>query len=813
MTLEADRLASLIAQLTIEEKVALVSGADFWTTTAIDRIGLRAMVLSDGPSGVRGPVWDERSPSLNLPSATMLAASWDPAIAYRYAVAAANEARRKGVDIVLGPTINLHRSPLGGRHFEAFSEDPLLTGTLAASYVRGLQDNGVAATPKHYVANDSETDRFTLDVSVDERTLREIYLLPFELAIEAGAWVVMSAYNSVDGVTMTENTLLESPLKSEWGFDGVVVSDWTAVRSLAAANASQDLAMPGPALAWSEQLVAAVLDKRVPEELVDRKVARLLTLANRVGALDDPAITPAAIDGRAFAREAASQGMVLLANRAELPWRASDISSIAVIGQNARYARTQGGGSATVIPERVVSPLAGIQTALDGVEIVYEEGAVTTDGIVPLALDQMTNPITGMPGLRASFVSERGELLLAEDRRSTELVWLGGDAPLDRSRLIVLDTVYRPTSSGRARLGFASSKHCRVYLDGELVLDEQPEMVGTDLGAALLDPPSATVEIDLVEGVPVTIRAQVELSSVAAANEFSGAAAVTVGFAPQEADPDELIAKAAAAAARCDVALVVVGTNSSVESEGFDRTDLRLPGRQDDLVRAVAAANPRTVVVVNAGAPVLMPWRDDVAAVLLGFFGGQEFGAALADVVLGRTEPGGRLTTTWPTSEADVPVLSVTPVDGVLAYTEGIHVGYRAWLKTGRTPAYPFGWGLGYTTWDLSDLVADDDFESGGLTVSVAVTNTGARAGKAVVQVYAERPDSAVDRPARWLIGSAVAFVEPGQTDVVTVPVRARAFAHWNGGRSGAWEVEPGTFAILAGSSVLDLPLSIEVAR
>ncbi|HEY0936830.1 MAG TPA: glycoside hydrolase family 3 N-terminal domain-containing protein [Trebonia sp.] len=233
-------VAGALAALTLEEKVRLLTGRDFWTTWPLEKIGLRRILVSDGPSGVRGETWDERDPSLNLPSATALASSWDPDIARRYGAAAAVEARRKGVDVVLGPTINLHRSPLGGRHFEAFSEDPVLTADLAAAYVRGVQDNGVGATPKHYVANDSETDRFTVDVRVSDRALRELYLLAFEKAVtEARAWLVMSSYNSVNGTTVTENELLETPLNREWGFDGVVISDWTAVRSLDSARAAR----------------------------------------------------------------------------------------------------------------------------------------------------------------------------------------------------------------------------------------------------------------------------------------------------------------------------------------------------------------------------------------------------------------------------------------------------------------------------------------------------------------------------------------------------------------------------------------------
>ncbi|OII40120.1 beta-glucosidase [Plantibacter sp. MMLR14_011] len=790
---------ALVARLDLEEKVALVSGADFWTTVPLEKIGLRAMVLSDGPAGVRGPLWDERSPSINLPSATALASSWDPSLAYRYGAVAAAEARRKGVDVVLGPTINLHRSPIGGRHFEAFSEDPELTGSLAAAYVSGLQDNGVAATPKHYVANDSETDRFTVDVQASERALRELYLAPFERTVtEAGTWAIMSAYNSVDGVTMSENDLLETPLNSEWGFDGIVVSDWTGVRSLGSAPASQDLAMPGPAPAWSAALVEAVRDGRVAESDVDRKVARLLALAVRVGALGDEALAPAPVDGVAFSREAETEGVVLLDNDGTLPLDAATLTRVAVIGHNARDSRTQGGGSATVLPEHTVSPLEGLRLALPEATIDYAVGAIVQEGVAELPLERLTNPRTGDPGLVATFLDADGAELFTEDRRSTALVWFGGDAPVTTASQLVLTTTYTPEATEQLRLGFATGLHGRLFVDGVLLVDEQPVVVGNDLGAALLAPPSATGAFAAQADVAVELRAEFDLSP---SENGLGAISVTVGRAPDDSDPDALIAQAVEAARAADVAVVVVGTNSKVESEGWDRSDLTLPGRQDELVRAVAAVNPRTVVIVNSGAPVLLPWSDEVAAVLLGWFGGQEMGNALADVLLGVAEPGGRLSTTWAATLDDVPVLDVTPVDGVLRYEEGIHIGYRAWLRSGATPAYWFGHGLGYTSWSIDGGEVSGDVASGDARVSGTATNTGDRAGKHVVQVYAERPDSSVDRPVRWLVGSAVVRAGAGESVAWEVALPARIFAHWADG----WQVEPGDVTLRIGSSVVDL--------
>src|ERR1700733_5972701 len=393
MTADAE-IAGALAALTLEEKVRLLTGRDFWTTWPIEKIGLRRILVSDGPSGVRGETWDERDPSLNLPSATALASSWDRDVARRYGAAAAVEARRKGVDVVLGPTINLHRSPLGGRPFEAFSEDPVLTADLAVGYVRGVQDNGVGATPKHYVANDSETDRFTVDVRVGDRALRELYLLAFEKAVtQARAWLVMSSYNSVNGVTATENDLLETPLNSEWGFDGVVVSDWTAVRSLDSARASQDLVMPGPDGPWGQAMVRAVLSGEIPEAAIDRKVARILTLAGRVGALDGyPAAEPAWVeDGIAFARHAAIEGTVLLENRGELPWDPASLRSVAVIGDNAANARTQGGGSAPLMPGYPLPPPDRLRCPPPRVDFTFSRGAVVQEGLTELPLAQMIN--------------------------------------------------------------------------------------------------------------------------------------------------------------------------------------------------------------------------------------------------------------------------------------------------------------------------------------------------------------------------------------------------------------------------------------
>lgn len=406
------------------------------------------------------------------------------------------------------------------------------------------------------------------------------------------------------------------------------------------------------------------------------------------------------------------------------------------------------------------------------------------------------NPATGEPGLRVTFCDAEGVELFSEDRLSTALVWFGGDAPILASRTVVLETSFTPEHSGEIRLGFAGANPGRLYVDGDLILDDAPGAPGDSRGASILDPPSLTTGVVVEAGRPIEIRGEFsrEVRTV-----IDGALSITLGIEPQWTDPELLLARAVEAAQCAEIAVVVVGTSPQVESEGHDRTSLDLPGRQNDLVRAVAATGTPTVVIVNAGSPVVLPWADEVAAILQGYFGGQEFGHAIADVLAGAAEPGGRLPTTWPASLSDVPVTDVHPIDGRLVYREGLHIGYRAWLRAAAEPAWPFGHGLGYTSWSWSLARRHGD------RLQVVVTNTGARAGKQVVQVYAERGLSAVERPVRWLVGFAVVRAEVGESVTATIAVPPRRLAHW----ADEWLVEPGTYTLRAGTSVAELPLSV----
>ncbi|WP_455355677.1 beta-glucosidase [Streptomyces sp. SYSU K217416] len=798
-----------LRKLDLDAKSRLLAGQDMWSLPAFPEIGLRSLVMSDGPIGVRGVRWTADDPSVALPSPTALAATWDPALARRAGRLLAQEARRKGVHVLLAPTINLHRSPLGGRHFECYSEDPYLTGEIGTGYVQGVQDGGVGTTVKHFVANDAETDRFTVDNVIAPRPLRELYLAPFEAIVKnAHPWGIMTAYNQVNGTTMTSHRHLQNEvLRGEWGFDGAIVSDWVAARSTVGdILGGLDVAMPGPRTVYGEALAAAVRNGEVEESVVDGAVRNVLRLAARVGALEDvePAVTtlPGPVDGQALAREIARRAFVLVRNEdATLPLDPAKAGTVALIGAAARDARVLGGGSATVFPERVVSPLDGLTAVLPPGALRYAVGADPSDELTPA--DQGFE-------LRAVCRDAAGGILGEGSLPNGQVQWVGDDLPAgvsyDTLHSIEVTGVFTPRETGEHSFGTRGLGAFALRVGGDLLWEGGQELGdGADPFEAFFGAPAERGRATLTAGEPV------EVSLLHVVGDVADAPLPAVMFSflhlgPRR-DPDELIAEAVEAARAADTAVVVVATTERVESEGFDRTDLGLPGRQDDLVRAVAAANPRTIVVVNAGSPVEMPWRDDVAAVLLTWFPGQEGGAALADVLLGTEEPGGRLPTTWPAALADAPVTEVTPTDGQLPYAEGLFIGYRAWDRAGATPAYPFGHGLGYTNWEYQSV----RFEAGHGDVlgvlTVRLRNTGARAGREVVQAYLAPQDDRVERPSRRLAGFATAEAGPGQTTEVRIELPRRAAEVWDD-QGGDWLLVPGSYAVEAGRSVADRRVS-----
>jgi beta-glucosidase len=802
--------SGLVARLTLEQKVHLLTGADSWALHGESAVGLRPLLTSDGPAGVRGTRFDPSNPSTSLPCPVAIAATWDVDLVEEIATALGQEARSKGVDVLLAPTMNIIRTPLSGRGFECFSEDPLLTSRIAVAYVRGVQRAGVGATAKHYVANDSETERRSYVARISEGVLRELYLPPFEACVgEAGVFLVMAAYNAVNGPTMTANAiLLHDVLKSDWGFTGVVISDWSATTTtVPSALAGLDLVMPGPDGPWGDKLVAAVRNGAVPEAEIDDKVSRIFSLARRLGGFNGSmaAEVPQLVDKDLLTR-VVSRSFVLLSNgRGLLPLKKANVRSVALIGPNAVEPQTQGGGSVRVLPSVRVNLAESLRRALgNGTTVTMHQGCLTS-ATVPAPLDgTLRDPVTGKPGARLEIRNKGGDVVYDTPIPTSAATWWDGlpEVVHDPSSELVMRAVFRPEIDGPHILGAAGAGRMRVTVNGT-VLAEAASLFPGEVVEALGRPPELRVPISLEAGRDVDVRLDFRPEK-----RF---VTFRLGIAPQR-DDEDLIEEAAQAAEDSDIAVVVIGSAEGTESEGYDKETMVLPGRQDDLVRRVAAANPNTVVVVNSGLPVLMPWADQVAAVIQVWFPGQAFGEALAETLLGVTEPTGRLPVTVPREEVDSPVLSAHPEAGDLVYREGLLVGYRGYDRTGTEPHFAFGHGLGYTDWtyDSIALAADSIAPGDDLHLTVTVRNSGKRAGREVVQVYLEAPDDDPRRPLRVLAGFGTVDAEPGASADVLLTVPGRAFARFDeAGRKWAWRA--GTYTLRAGRSSRDLRLSSEV--
>ncbi|GLY95256.1 glycoside hydrolase family 3 C-terminal domain-containing protein [Actinoplanes sp. NBRC 103695] len=786
----------LIRKLDLPAKVALLTGATTFTLAPSPEIGLRELRLSDGPTGVRGLRFHGGTTVALFPNATLLSGAWSDATAYEVGTLLAEEAMAQRIHVVLGPTINLHRSPLGGRLFEAYSEDPLLTGRTAAAYVRGMQDRGVAACLKHLVANESETDRNTVDSVVDEATLRELYLLPFEIAVEDGdAWSIMAAYNDVNGQAATEQVHVNTEIvKDEWGWSGLLMSDWFATKTAGpAANGGLDLVMPGPNGPWGEALVAAVRSGEVDEATVDDHLDRLLRLAARTGALGPekeygtyPA--PDSAERREQLTRLAAAGMTVLTNEAgALPL--AEGQTVALIGRHAVQTVCMGGGSAQVHPPHQVSIAEGL-TARLGDRVTVLDGVPMRTRPVPARDGFLVNPDTGEAGVAVTVLDADGETLdVRHEVDATSMVGLDDQLPRPAATVRLRGRI---TRGGRVQLGTIGVGAWSVTV-GDKAFEYELSVSGANMGEEILSPPNRTEILEVDEGAVLEATATLRTGVGPAGQLFTGVGLFGLIAQAAERDDREVIDEAVRAAAAADVAVVVVGLTEEQETESVDKSTLHLPGAQDTLVEAVAGAARKTIVVVNAATPVVMPWRLRVDGILWAGLPGQEGGHAVAAALLGDIEPAGRLVTTFPDEDGKTPAWSVTPADGKLEYTEGTHLGYRGhFAGHAPAPAFWLGHGLGYSTWDYSDarVVTGD---SPGVTVTIA--NTGTRASREVVQVYfrpAER-----DQPIR-LVGWEGATVAAGESARLVVGTDRRLWRRWDTS-AGQWDtLAPGGELLLA---------------
>ncbi len=787
----------LITSLDMPTKVKLLTGATAFTLWPEESIGLGELRLSDGPTGVRGLKFTGGRKVALLPNATLLASAWSEDIAYEVGQLLADEALAQQIHVVLGPTINLHRSLLGGRVFEAYSEDPLLTGRLAAAYVRGLQDKGVGACLKHLIANESETQRNTMNSIVDEAVLRELYLLPFEIAIaDAQPWSLMAAYNDINGVAATEqNHVINEIVKGEWGYEGLVMSDWFATKTCApAANGGLDLVMPGPDGPWGEALVSAVDAGEVDRAVIDDHMRRLLRLAKRVRALgklrDYPTDLPA--PDSAMRREQltrlAAHGMTVLTNNRDVLPLAAD-QRIALIGRHAIETVDMGGGSAQVNPPYQASVAEGL-TRLFGDRVSVIDGVEVRTRPVPARPGFILDPETGDPGAHVALLAEDGSVL-SEHHGGAPMAAVGFDDDFDEP-LSTIRFRARISHSGLLEIGGLGAGEWTLQAGEDVFRFSTAANGESDIveGGVILRPPFHTVAVNLRGGTEV----ELDVTPTAAIGLF--------GLIAREAanDQDRAIADAVRAAQAADVAVVVVGLTEEQETESIDKTTLHLPGRQDELIAAVAGVAAKTVVVVNAATPVIMPWLGEVDAVLWAGLPGQEGGHAVAAALVGDIEPAGRLVTTFPVEDAATPAWSVTPADRNLAYEEGSFIGYRGHhANRAPAPAFWLGHGLGYSTWQYSapELLAERDQ----ISVGVSVTNTGSRRSREVVQLYFQ-PEEA-DEPIR-LVGWSSVTADPGETVPTTVTADLRLWRRWNT-QADSWQQLTGAGELLLARGLGDI--------
>ncbi len=822
----ADMVEDLLTSLTIEEQAGLTSGADMWHGSAVARVGLGALKVTDGPAGARGARF-VGTRSACVPCGSALGATWDPELVRDVAVILGRETAAKRAHVLLAPTVNLHRNPLAGRNFECYSEDPHLTAELAVAYVEGLQSTGVASCIKHFVANDSEFDRHRISSEVSDRALRELYLVPFEAAVtRAGVAAVMSAYNRLNGTYCAEHEwLLQSVLKGEWSFDGAVISDWWGTMSPASAGGGLDLEMPGPAVHLGSLSAARVAAGELDGTVVEDQARRVLRLAARTGALDaderDESSAEAS-DVRPVLRRAAAEAIVLLRNtpvdgEPVLPLDAGSLTSLAVIGPNAQRTALLGGGSAWVNPHREDSIIDGIRRRLgEDVEVRFERGVDASLTCPPLQADRCrpSHAEHGPRGLSVEYFANRDladEPAFSECSTTGRLSWIDDDAVPSTGFSARVSGTFVAGETGAHTFGLTTAGTARLWLGGELLLDNTDDArPGTSFFGMGTEEIRATV--DLTEGDELELRC-----------DYVGFADLNVGglqIGLMHPVPDDGIERAAAAARECDAAVVVVGLNADWETEGSDRTSFELPGAQGDLVRAVLDANPRTAVLINAGAPVDLGFADAVPALAWIWYPGQEAADAVADVVLGEADPSGRLPTTLGRRLSDWPSWFNYPGEaGVVRYGEELFMGYRGFDERDIDPTFPFGHGGSYTTFEWSEPALDvdridvTDLDGGGsVTASLTVTNIGERTGGDVVQVYVHDVQSTPRRPPQELRAFAKVHLAPGESAPVQLNLPQRAFATWDT-REQRWVVEPGAFEVRVAHSSRDVHarLALEV--
>ncbi|KAJ7094493.1 glycoside hydrolase family 3 protein [Mycena belliarum] len=805
-----------LAKLSLPQKIKLLSGNGWWHTHAIPEADVPAIRMSDGPNGVRGTQFFNGVPASCFPSSSGLGSSFDVELARKVGEALADEAR---CHVLLAPTVNTQRSPLGGRGFESFSEDPILNGTIAAAYINGLQSKGVSATIKHFVANDQEFQRFSISSDVGERALREIYLKPFQIAIrEANPWALMTAYNRVNGLHVSEDKrFLEEILRKEWGYKGMIMSDWIGTYSTAESiKAGLDLEMPGPTVMRGKAVERCLVSEKLFPSDIDARVRKILELLQHARESSIPFDAPEeSVDTpelRQLLRTAAADAIVLLKNEKKVLPLSPTVKRIAVIGPNAKPAMTSGGGSAQLLSTYKVSPLEGITAAAQeiGAEVKYAVGAAS-HRYLPL-LDPYLQRKDGTPGALVEFWNDApcADFVALSADLGAKLSSCSWSTPTRGTNCFLMDGVYSavftPDESGDWDFGINLAGRGNLYVDNKLVVDlsTDPEPGESFFGLGTID--KRAVVTGLKAGQAYDLEARICTTDFAAKpTPFTCWGGVRIGGV-RLFDGEEAIKEAVALATDSDGALW--------ESEGFDRTDMDLPGLTNALVSAVLRANPNTVVVNQSGTPVAMPWVDEAPTLLQAFYGGNELGNGLADVLWGKVNPSAKVSLTFPKRLEDTPPYPSFGGNGQelgkILYNEGIFVGYRSYEIRKLQAMFPFGFGLSYATFEYSDLRISPVSASGEFSLNFKVTNTSEVAGREVAQVYIADPQSSLPRPVKELKGFTKVELKGGESKELAVGLDREALGFYDD-RQKCWVAEKGTFQVLVGASSQDIRLTKEV--
>ncbi|KAI0060831.1 glycoside hydrolase family 3 protein [Artomyces pyxidatus] len=825
-------IPDVVKQLKLDEKIALLAGPDWWNTFAVERLHIPSIRMSDGPNGVRGSSHFLPTPAQCLPCSTLLASTFDEELITQVGAFLAEEVKIKSSVILLAPTCNIQRSPLGGRAFESFSEDPHLSGTLAAAYVTGLQSKGVSATIKHFVANDQEHERTAANSVMSPRALREIYLYPFMLAQKiAKPWAYMTSYGRIGGVHCSENPeLLQDILRDEWKFDGIVISDWHGTYGTAEAlSAGLDLEMPGPPRWRTSNLVHHTLSsQKLFPHTIDERVANLLTYVQKMARRNPEVVYGDGAERsrdspelRAFARKLAANGVVLLKNEGGvLPLGSRKAKRIAVIGPNARGRVISGGGSAALKPTYVVTPWEGIaKAAPNGVEVNYAIGCYAHK-YLPTLENDLTTP-DGKPGWLCTFYSHDAhgnpDKAVADFVVHDTRIKLNDFLPegLGDTWTIKLTGRLTVEKTGPFELGLTVAGRAKLWVDGKLTIDNWTKQTPGDFfyGQGTIEEKAV---LNLTAGKSVNVLVEYTNTNppdATGAEDFSQPAlmrGVRLGGA-EKIDPKKAIEDAVNLAKESDAVVIIGGLTPEWESEGFDRPSLSLPGLQDELISKVSRANAATVVVLQVGSAVSMPWVKSVAGIVQAWYQGNEVGNAIADILFGTVNPSGRLPLTFPVQVEDIPAYpNLFSENGEIHYREDLFVGYKHYQLRNIHPLFPFGHGLSYTSFEFSDLtISDPSSHDDALTVEVSVTvkNTGSVAGSEVVQLYVSYPDVGVTTPQLQLRGFAKARdLAPREARRVMITLDKYAVSFWDTPRN-AWSVQEGTYGVFVGHSSTDLPL------